>query len=113
MRAGIVICAFLASCAYVPKRHDPAEMLLLTELRVNLDYVFCDKPQTGWLTVEREAKQIALYASERKELQADTLQNVVGNIQTARASESLCQATLDLAKLNTDIVIKAWSNRRR
>ena len=114
MKASLIaLLALTTSCAYIPKRHDPAEMLLLTELRVDLDYVSCDNPQTGWLTVERDAKKIALYATERKELQASTLQNVVQNIQTARTSESLCQATLDLARLNTDIVISSWSSRRR
>lgn len=109
---GAVASLMLASCAYIPKKHDSDMMYELVTLRVDLDYLSCSE-ERGWDIVLRKAEIISRYADLRKDNQAATISNMEANIIKANESVALCEPTLNFAKLNADIALSAWKGRRQ
>ena len=104
----------LTGCSIIellPKKHDPAGMLLLVDLRVNMDYLSCTSTD-DWEQVKIEADKLALYTSIRGEPQAENAANMRENISTASNLGAVCTPLLNVAKTKADIIIDAWGGRK-
>lgn len=115
--APIMIALTFSGCSavkFIPKKHDSAAYMTAINLRVDLNLVKCDPVQypSGWETVLLEAEKIALYATTRKEAQADNASSMLENLQKAAEGGALCQPMLNLSKTKADIIIEAWRGRR-
>jgi len=112
--APIILSLAFSGCSavkFIPRKHDPAAYMTAINLRVDLNLIKCDHPD-GWETVLLEAEKIALYATTRKEAQADNASSMLENLKKASEGGALCQPMLNLSKTKADIIIESWRGRR-
>lgn len=111
----------LSSCSavdtvqsWIPKPFDGTQLMMVTDLRVDLDRLQCGNAR-GWEGVIARADKLALYAEMRNEVQAENARSVHENIETAAQEPDdspLCPAMLEVAKTRLEIIGNLWGTRR-
>jgi hypothetical protein len=113
----LILSLLLNGCAlakYWPVPHDPALAQAFVNVKIQLEQLDCaDRDAPEWMLAQREAKWLKEYAVFRSDIQAESTEAILVNLDKAAKTGSVkaCETWLNLTKQRLAVLNKAWSGR--
>jgi hypothetical protein len=113
MKSLIIICAIitLSGCSLLPRAHDPVMFNQLVIVDIEIGKVNCEVP--NWKPALVATHQLSLYATWRKDPQADNLQGLDKHVERMNkgGSKTFCEIGKKTAAGRINAAKTAWGGR--
>jgi hypothetical protein len=109
--AGIAL-TFLAGCSFImPIPHDAVMFGDLVDVKLSVEKLSCS--DKDWKTTMTKVERLKVYASLRKDPQAEAVANLEDALKKANTSsnEKFCEGVLKLQKTRVEVIANAWRGR--
>lgn len=102
----------LSGCSFIlPRPHDPSMFNNLVEVKIAVDKLNCDNKD--WSDAEYKIERLKVYASLRKDPQAEALGKLQEAVVKAKNSnnKSFCESVIKINKTRINVIADAWRGR--
>jgi hypothetical protein len=110
--SSILFIVFVSGCSFIlPRPHDPSMFNNLVEVKIAVDKLNCD--DKNWADAEYKIERLKVYASLRKDPQADALGKLQEAVVKAKNSnnKSFCESVIKINKTRINVIADAWRGR--
>jgi hypothetical protein len=102
----------LSGCSFIlPRPHDSSMFNNLVEVKIAVDKLNCD--DKNWTDAEYKIERLKVYASLRKDPQADAIGKLQEAVVKAKNSnnKSFCESVIKINKTRINVIADAWRGR--